>query len=275
MRIAIVAPSGRFAPEAADRVIAVAAAAQPDVELVFHPQCFAQWGHFAGTDQERMAALVEVANDSAFNAVWFARGGYGACRIAADAVAAMSPAARDKMYMGYSDGGYLLAALYRAGFPRLAHAPIPQDVMRDGGAAAIARTLAFAAAGDAAALEPGLNPGVKHAAFNITVLGLLLGTDLEPDLADHVLLLEDVAEHAYRTDRAMFHITGQERLQGLRGIRLGRLSAVPDNDPEFGATGEEIVRHWCARSAIPYLGLADIGHDADNKVVPFGALTQV
>jgi muramoyltetrapeptide carboxypeptidase len=30
------------------------------------------------------------------------------------------------------------------------------------------------------------------------------------------------------------------------------------------------VQHWCARSGIAYLGRADIGHDADNKVVPFG-----
>ena len=27
-----------------------------------------------------------------------------------------------------------------------------------------------------------------------------------------------------------------------------------------------------ARAGIPYLGRADIGHDIENKVVPFGAL---
>jgi muramoyltetrapeptide carboxypeptidase len=45
---------------------------------------------------------------------------------------------------------------------------------------------------------------------------------------------------------------------------------VPDNDPAFGETEEEVVRHWCARSGIAYLGRCDIGHDAANKVVPFG-----
>ena len=56
----------------------------------------------------------------------------------------------------------------------------------------------------------------------------------------------------------------------MAGIRLGRCSDVPENDPDFGRTEEEIARYWCERSGIPYLGRADIGHDVDNKVVPFG-----
>lgn len=272
MRIGVVAPSGRFAKESAERVAALAAAARPDAELVFHPQCFLDQNHFAGSDKERLAAFVEVANDPAFDAIWFARGGYGACRIAQAAVAALGSAARDKAYLGYSDGGYLLAGLYKAGFPHVAHGPLVHDVVRDGGDAAIGRALGWLTDRSADSLEAGLVSGERHAAFNITVFGLLLGTPLEPDLADHVLLLEDVAEHAYRTDRALFHITSQSQLRRLAGIRLGRVSDIPDNDPPFGATSEEIARCWCARSGIPFLGGADIGHDANNKVVPFGPL---
>ena len=45
-------------------------------------------------------------------------------------------------------------------------------------------------------------------AFNLTVLSSLLGTSLEPDFSGVELLIEDVAEHEYRIDRAMFHVTG-------------------------------------------------------------------
>jgi muramoyltetrapeptide carboxypeptidase len=45
---------------------------------------------------------------------------------------------------------------------------------------------------------------------------------------------------------------------------------VPENDVPFGETAEEIAQDWCNRAGIPYLGRADIGHDADNKIVPFG-----
>jgi muramoyltetrapeptide carboxypeptidase LdcA involved in peptidoglycan recycling len=40
-------------------------------------------------------------------------------------------------------------------------------------------------------------------------------------------------------------------------------------------TEEEVARYWCRRSGIPWLGRADIGHDADNKVVPFGRIATV
>jgi muramoyltetrapeptide carboxypeptidase len=271
MRIGIVAPSTPILAETAGRVARVAEQAFPGVELVFHPQCFLSHRHFAGEDRVRADAFVEVANDPGFDALWFARGGYGSCRIAEDVLGRLGPAARDKAYLGYSDAGYMLAGLYRAGFPDLAHGPMPNDLRRDGGEAAVERALAWLVRRDPAALEPSLarDPAL---AFNVTVFSQLLGTALEPALDGHVLMLEDVSEHMYRTDRALFHITGNPAVRRVAGIRLGRCTEVPENDPDFGAGEEEVFRYWCDRAAIPYLGRADIGHDASNKVVPFGQL---
>jgi muramoyltetrapeptide carboxypeptidase len=270
MRIAVVAPSSRFSEEAATRVAALAARLHPEVELFFHPQCFLTHNHFAGTDAERVAALVEAANDPAFDAIWFARGGYGACRVAEEALAALGETARRKAWLGYSDAGYVLAGLYKAGFANLAHGPMPADILREGGEEAVARALAWLVRGDGDALEPGLKGGETYAAFNLTVFSQLLGTALEPDLTGHVLLLEDVSEHMYRVDRSFFHVTGQPSVRRAAGIRLGRVSAVPDNDPAFGEDEERVARHWCDTAGIAFLGLADIGHDSANKVVPFG-----
>jgi muramoyltetrapeptide carboxypeptidase len=149
---------------------------------------------------------------------------------------------------------------------------MPQDAMREGGEAAVERALAWLAAGSPASLEAGLEPGRRHAAFNITVLGMLLGTALEPDLTDHVLLVEEVSEHMYATDRALFHIAASPAIQRVAGIRLGRVRDVKPNDPDFGEAAEMVARHWCERYGIPWLGRADIGHDSANKVVPFGLL---
>lgn len=270
MRIGVVAPAGRLQRETAEQFIAFAAAHRPDVTIDLHPQCFASHGHFAGTDEERLAALVDFANDPAFDAIWFARGGYGSNRIAAAAVVQLNACARDKAYLGYSDLGYMLAALYKVGFPHLAHGPMPYGISHADGAEAVARGLDWLAGRSAAALEPSLEPGVPAVAFNLTVLGTLLGTDLEPDLSDHVLMIEDVGEMAYRIDRAMSHLVGQPSMRALRGIRAGRFDPVPDNDPAFGETPADIVLAWCERAGIPFLGAADIGHDAANKVVPFG-----
>ena len=77
-----------------------------------------------------------------------------------------------------------------------------------------------------------------------------------------------IRDSLYAVDRLFFHVTAH--LGGVAGLRLGRVSDVPENDRPFGASAEEIARFWCDRHAIRYLGEADIGHDAANRIVPFG-----
>ena len=240
------------------------------LELHFAPQCFLSSGHFAGDDETRARAFLEVANDESFDALWFARGGYGSCRLAAHLLPRLTDAARRKTYLGYSDAGFLLAGLYKVGFARLAHGPMPADIGRAGGEAAVKRALAFLVDGAADTLEGTVSPKTPTAAFNITVLSHLIGTPLQPDLTGHVVMLEEVAEAMYRIDRALFQITSNDAMRGIAGIMLGRCSAIPANEPDFQKTEEEVARHWCGLSGIPYLGRADIGHDVDNKIVPFG-----
>ena len=273
MRIGICAPSTPFTREDAARVSALAANTHPMAELVFHDQCFAEAGHFAGSDVERLEAFVGLANDSEFEAVWFVRGGYGACRIAQDAVAALKSSAGDKIYMGYSDAGNLLGALYGAQIGRVCHGPMPADIRRDGGEAAVTRALDWMLHASPQSLEPQLQAGTKYAAFNLMTLAMMVGTPLMPDLKDHVLILEEVSEYLYGYDRAFFHVTSHLQAAGLSGLRLGRVSDVPENDRPFGENAEEIAQRWCARTGIDYLGRADIGHDADNRIVPFGLAT--
>jgi muramoyltetrapeptide carboxypeptidase len=265
-RIAVIAPSCPLKREAAERVEAIAAE-RGDCELFIHPQCFLSAGHFAGTDAERLAALREVMADPAIEAVWFARGGYGSNRIADAALADLPAGAHGKLYMGYSDAGFLLAGLHKAGI-ETAWGPMPQDVLRDEGDTAIHRALNWIVLRDRSALEPQLQTPAM--AFNLTVLSNLLGTLLEPDLTGIDLLIEEVGEHLYRIDRTMFHVTASPNVRRVARLRLGRVDDVLPNDVEFGTDEQATVADWCARSGIPFGGRADIGHDAQNKVVPFG-----
>lgn len=264
--IAICAPATPLKGEWADAVLALAAAEFPALELHFHDQCFVEQGHFAGDDATRLAALLDCANDPQFDAVWFAKGGYGSNRIAADFLKVVEEAGRSKTYCGYSDCGTLLGGLYRAGIGRPVHGPMPVDIKRDGGDAAIRRVLGwFSGANEG--LEPGVT-GAPVAAFNLYTLAMLLGTDLMPDLSGHELLVEEVGEYEYAIDRLFFHVTSQ--LPALAGLRLGETSAIPENDRPFGASAEEIARYWCDRNGIEYLGRAQIGHTSANRIVPFG-----
>jgi muramoyltetrapeptide carboxypeptidase len=266
MKIAVVAPSNTLKREAAERVEAIVGA-RGDCDLFVHPQSFLSDGHFAGSDEQRLMALREVMADPAVDAVWFARGGYGSNRIAEAAVSDLPSAARSKVFMGYSDTGFLLAAFHKAGL-NVAHGPMPQDVLRAGGDAAVNRALDWLVRRDEAALEPKLRQPAL--AFNLTVLSTLLGTPLEPDFSGVELLIEEVGEHHYRIDRLMFHVTSSANVRKVARIRLGRASDIPENDPEFGSDEQAIVADWCNRSGIELGPPADIGHDSGNKVVPFG-----
>jgi muramoyltetrapeptide carboxypeptidase len=145
---------------------------------------------------------------------------------------------------------------------------MPQDVMRSGGEAAVARALDWLVRRDPAALEPALERPAM--AFNLTVLSNLLGTPLEPDFNGVDLLIEEVSEQLYRIDRTMFHLTASPNIRSVSRLRLGRVSDILSNDPEFAVDEAAIVEDWCARSGIAFGGRADIGHDAQNRVVPFG-----
>jgi len=124
---------------------------------------------------------------------------------------------------------------------------------------------------DDSALEPQIQRPAM--AFNLTVLSNLLGTPLEPDLTGVDLMIEDVSEHLYRIDRTMFHVTESPNVRRVSRIRLGRVTDVLENDPPFSGDEVAIVSDWCARSGIEFGGRADIGHDAQNRVVPFGSPT--
>lgn len=270
-RIGVVAPSCSIDQQVAEKVRARATALYGDSapKIVFHPQCFLSHGHFAGEDGARVAAFVEMANDPAIDAVWFARGGYGSCRITEAALPQLSESARAKRWLGYSDAGNLLAGLYAMGFAHVAHGPMPADIRREGGEQAVDRALRWLTEQAPDALEPHLGEA-PAVAFNMIILSHLIGTPLQPDLSGHVLMLEEVSEHLYRIDRALFHITSNPGIRKVAGIRLGRVTEIIENDRPFGYDVDEIVARWCVSSGIRYLGPADIGHDVENKIVPFG-----
>src|SRR5204862_4109064 len=143
--------------------------------------------------------------------------------------------------------------------------PMPADILREQGDQALHRALSFLVDRAPETIEQSVDGRTPTVGFNLTILSHLLGTPNEPDLAGHIVMLEDVSEHLYRIDRALCQLTSNPNMRRAAGLKLGRVSLVPPNDPEFGQTPEQIIHHWCGVSGIPYLGTADIGHDIDNK----------
>lgn len=269
MKIAVVAPARTLPNDAVAMLQRIAAEpAFAGIELFVHPQCFSSSGHFAGTDAERAKALISVGNDPTINTVWFARGGYGSCRIIDTVVGALGAAARAKQWLGYSDAGYLLSAFDRACIGKSVHSPMVADGLREGGEAAIRRVLNLFA-GDTSGIDRGLGPASSAVALNASVLASLTSTEHFADLRGRVLIIEEVDEHLYAFDRALYTAFASGRLDKAQGVRLGRVSGIPQNDVPFAEAPRDIVERWCRWRGVPFLGHADIGHDADNKIVPF------
>ncbi len=264
--IGIVCPGKPILQERAQSVLELARVSHPQLELRLHQAATQEHGHFAGDDATRLAALLEYANDPGIDAIWFGMGGYGSARIVGEVIAGLGEAAQDKTFLGYSDCGVLLGALYKHGIGHPVHGPLVGDIRREGGAECVNRVLDWFS-GNRQGLEPGLDerPAV---AFNLMTLAMLVGTDFMPDLTGHVVLLEEVSEHLYAVDRLFFHVT--QHLRGVAGIRLGEVSDVPENDRPFGYDEEQIARYWCEKTGIAYLGRADVGHSSANRIVPFG-----
>lgn len=266
-RIAVCAPATPITRDHAESATTLVAEEFPEHSITFHEQCFKSAGHFAGTDLERLEALVELANNPEYDAVWFAKGGYGSNRIAEAAVARMNAAARSKTFVGFSDMGYLLAALYRHNIGQPVHGSMPVSARSERGREAVRRVLKWFS-GDGSGLEPSLDGKTPAVAFNLITLAMLTNTPMMPDLTGHVVMVEEVSEHLYSVDRLFFHLANT--LPRLAGLRLGSVSDVPENYVEFGQEAEDIAKFWCDRAGIPYLGRAEIGHTAANRIVPFG-----
>ncbi|WP_404334778.1 LD-carboxypeptidase [Sphingomonas sp. MMS12-HWE2-04] len=269
MRIGVVAPARTISRESSLRMSAFMALTYPQHDIVYHPQCFEEAGHFAGPDELRARAFLEFANDPAFDAIWFARGGYGSNRILDTIMPQLGPAARHKTYIGFSDMGFMLGALYARRIGRQAHGPMASSMGKNDSGEGAGWVLGWLIDGDRRGLEPGLD-GRPAAAFNLAILTAMIGTQWLPDLTDHVLLIEEVSEPLYRIDRMLFQMAYATQLKGIAGVRLGAVSEVPDNDVDFGETIEQMITRWCRDMGVPYLGRAEIGHVELNRVVPFG-----
>src|SRR3546814_12663810 len=93
----------------------------------------------------------------------------------------LNRAAHGKSYMGYSDAGTLLAALYARGIGRQFHGTMPVDIVREGGEAAVARALRWLVDPDDESLDARVRATATPVAdFNLTTLSHPMGSPVLP-----------------------------------------------------------------------------------------------
>ncbi len=241
-------------------------------------------GYLAGSDSERASALARMIDDPEVKAIFFARGGYGAMRLA-DHLDAGALRRSPKIILGYSDITFLHLWLQKETGLISFHGPLVTEM---GGMDPITRKMLVKALTDPTPLGPLPAPGARVLCTgtgsgplvggSLSLLCHAMGTPWAPDTRGSVLLIEEVGERPYRIDRMLQHLRLAGVFREANAVIFG--SFIDCSEPGWGDEEdrqvlEEIFREVAEEVAGPVLADYPVGHGPVNLTVPLGAQVQV
>lgn len=269
--IAIIAPSGIFDPNRLEKGMQVLSSWGYRPTLL--PGASARWRYLAGDDDTRLSDL-EEAFSGRYDAVWMARGGYGAARLLPRIDwRRIQPVP----FFGFSDGTVLLNVIGGMGRPAI-HGPVVHtlgDLNDDATRDHLRRLLAGEAVEPMAGtmLIPGEATG-PLVGGNLCLLASMCGTPAQLRAAGCIVVLEDIYEPPYKVDRLLTQLIASRCLEGAVGFALG--SFIDANPPE-GAdwTQHDLLVERLAAFGVPVLADLPIGHGPANRAFQVGARAQI
>jgi muramoyltetrapeptide carboxypeptidase len=235
-------------------------------------------GFLAGTDPERTAGYRELVCDPSVDAVFFARGGYGASRI----LAGLDPAEirnNPKIHLGGSDLTALFAYI-------AIHAPLVTfygplvGVQLAGGGNLDWEEVVSGAPPDLHTVPPDdvIRPGRGEGPLVggcLSLLASLCGTPEAVGGTGRVLFWEDVGEEIYRLDRMLTQLERSGTFEGLQALLIG--SVTPGR--REGMESPDEIRAWLRRrfaeAPFPVVMGFPAGHLDSTRTIPLGALARV
>ena len=268
----VVAPAGPVPDERLDAGLEVLASWGLDVRLSANTRGRHQdFDYLSAHDADRAKDFLEAWCDPTVQAVFCARGGYGAQRIVDlldwPAIAQAGP----KVLVGFSD----ITALHQAFAVRLrmstVHGPVVTSLPRDAAAAEHLRALLFEpeSAGSltptpAETVVPGQAEG-PLVGGNLALLAATAGTRDWATARGAIAVLEEIGEEPYRLDRLLTQLLRAGWFEGVRGIVLGDFTECGDPEAIARVTFDRL-----APLEVPMIRQAPIGHDPRNLAFPLG-----
>lgn len=242
-------------------------------EPVYDERLFAVSGQFAGGDDFRANVLQSYLDNPDIDAILCARGGYGTVRII-DKLKFDKFINKPKWIIGYSDVTVLHAKMQSLGFESI-HASMPIN-FRDNTDAALTSLINALTSQDLyyeiknSPLNIQGEAEAEIVGGNISVLYSMLGSSTFPDTKGKILFLEDLDEYLYHIDRMMFAFERAGIFNGIKGLIVGGLTKMHDNNIPFGKTAEEIILERVADKGIPVCFNFPAGHIDDNRAIILG-----
>jgi muramoyltetrapeptide carboxypeptidase len=261
-----------------DRLAAgIAALEKKGYRIVRAPNLEARRRFLAGTDAERADGYRELLRRDDVDAIFFARGGYGAARVL-PLLDADEARRRPRLHLGGSDLTALFAYLARRAGLVTFYGPMVatgianeegldwEDVLRG----AVPETHCVAER-DVLAGGTGEGPLVGGC---LSILASLCGTPDAVSGRGAVLFWEDVNEETYRLDRMLTQLEGSGTFDGLQAMVIGSISPGPRGG-ESPATVDEWLKDYFAGAPFPVVRGLPAGHIARPRTLPLGLPVRV
>jgi muramoyltetrapeptide carboxypeptidase len=258
------------------------------------PHLFDRFGYLAGNDVARAADINDLFADDEVNAVFCARGGYGASRLL-PLLNYETIQSHPKIILGYSDITALLLAIHQKTGLVTFHGPIAAQTYSEYTLTEFKKVLFSEGNGQptigaAPAFERSagrvektnritcLSPGKARGRLlggNLSLVAHLIGTPYMPDLTGAILFLEDVSEATYSIDRMLTQLWLAGSLQKVAGIAFGKFSEPPSSEWIQDRLIEDVLAERARVLGIPAVSGLMIGHIDDQTTVPIGCMAEL
>lgn len=269
----MIAPSGPLTEDRIDRGIGRLRSWGLDVRPGAHLHDRHPVLHYlAGNDQDRAADLMTAWTDPQVDAIWCARGGYGAQRMVDLLDFAALRAAGPKQLIGFSDITALHTRIGRELDQVTIHGPIGAGPQLDDDASAAAVWALLSGPPTrgtelitGTTMVPGRATG-RLIGGNLAMIIADFGVEAPPD-EPSVLIMEDIDEVSYRLDRMLTQLRRSGWLNAVTGIVLGDFTEGDDRERTEAVTHDRL-----ADLGIPVIHRAAFGHADRNIALPLGSV---
>jgi len=274
-RIGVVSPSYWLEKKGLGNAVTVFQ--KKDYEVQLGDSVYLKDGPFAGTPQQRANDINQMFSDPNIDAIFCARGGYGANRVLPlldyDLIQS-----KPKIFMGYSDiTAFLTSITQKTGLVTF-HGPM-LSTFKNKLVPYNLDTLVNVLSGkeDIRIVEPNeLKPTILKSGKaigplwggNMCLLVNRLGTKNQLNTDGVILFIEDVDENLYAFDRMLFHMKESGMFENIRGLIVGELTEMKDQTIPFGKTTDEIILDVCGDLNIPIVTNFPCGHGNYQATFP-------
>ena len=226
-----------------------------------------------GTDIERAVDFQQMMDDENIKAIWCARGGYGTVRMV-DLLDFTQFKKKPKWIMGFSDVTVLHSQVNTERIASL-HCIMPFTVPK--APDEVKETLRKALFGEKLDyIIPSKPYDIQGKASgelvggNLSILYSLLGSRSSLNTKNKILYIEDLDEYLYHIDRMMYNLKRNGYFENLKGLIVGGMTDMHDNEIPFGQNAVQIITAIVKEYNIPVCFDFPAGHLKDNRTLILG-----